>query len=353
MKVIELRSDTFTLPDEGMREAMARAEVGDDVFGEDPTVNRLQEMAAAITGKEAALFVPSGSMANLIGLLVHCERGEEFIVGDNAHIFVYEAASGAAVGGLQPYTIPNEDDGKLDLARVEAAIRPDDSHFPRTRLLCLESTHNRCWGSPLSLDYLRSARGLADRHGLLVHLDGARIFNAAAAEGAAVADFAALADSLSFCLSKGLGAPVGSLVCGTTDFVVEAHRLRKRLGGGMRQAGIIAAGGIYVLERNVERLAEDHELARRLADGLAKIAGLATEPERVRTNIVYFDLLDENLTPAELEARCAERGLLFLAEHGRRLRMVTHLGVEPGDVERALAILGDVLAESRERTSAS
>ena len=179
MRSIELRSDTFTLPDEAMREAMARAELGDDVFGEDPSVNRLQEMAAGITGKEAALFVPSGSMANLISLLVHCERGSEFLVGASAHIFVYEAASAAAVGGLQPHTLPNKDDGSIDLDLVEEAIRPDDSHFPRTRLLCLESTHNRCWGSPLSLDYLRAARELAGRHGLRLYLDGARIFNAA------------------------------------------------------------------------------------------------------------------------------------------------------------------------------
>ena len=341
---IDLRSDTFTLPDAAMREAMAGAELGDDVWGEDPTVNRLQERSAELTGTEAALFVPSGSMANLVSLLAHGERGDEYIVGGDAHIFVYEAGSGAAVGGMHPHTLPNNADGTIDLDLVEAAVRPADSHFARTRLLCLENTHNRCWGSPLSLDYLDAARALADAHALKLHLDGARIFNASVATGVAVADFAARADSLSFCLSKGLGAPVGSLVCGSRAFIDRCHRMRKQLGGGMRQAGVLAAAGLHALEHNVERLAGDHANARRLAEGVAGIAGLATEVERVRTNIVYLDITREGLGAEDLVARCAEKGLLFLGEKGRRLRMVTHLDLSRAEIEEALVVLGDVMA---------
>jgi threonine aldolase len=346
MRPIELRSDTFTLPDEAMREVMHRAPLGDDVWGEDPSINALQEMAAARVGKEAALFVPSGSMANLVSLMAQGERGDEYIVGGDAHVFVYEAGSPAVVGGLHPYTVPNNADGTMDLDLVEAAIRPADSHFARSRLLCLESTHNRCWGSPLSMDYIDEARALADRHELKLHLDGARIFNASVALGVPVADMAARADSLSFCLSKGLGAPVGSLVCGSREFIDRCHRLRKVLGGGMRQAGMLAAAGMYALEHNVERLVADHAKAKRLADGIAAIEGLGTEPERVRSNIVYLDLLREDLSVDDLVNRCAERGLLFLHETGRRLRMVTHMGVDAEQVEEGLGILAEAMALS-------
>ena len=345
MNTIELRSDTFTLPDEPMREAMAHAPLGDDVFGEDPTVNALQDRAAQLTGKEAALFVPSGSQANLISLLTHCQRGDEFIVGDSAHIFVYEAGSSAAVGGLHPHTLPNHPDGTLDLERIEAAIRPDDSHFPRTRLLCLENTHNRCWGSPIGLGYLDAVGALCEKRGLKRHLDGARIFNAARAQGMKVRDLAATADSLSFCLSKGLGAPVGSLICGCKEFIKRAHRLRKQLGGGMRQAGVLAAAGLYALDHRVERLADDHAMAKRLAEGIVAIEGLSTEPARVRTNIVYFDITRKGLTAEELVRRCKQRGLFFLGEKGRRLRMVTHFGLSMADMDRALALLAEAVAE--------
>ena len=345
MNTIELRSDTFTLPDEPMREAMAHAPLGDDVFGEDPTVNALQDRAAQLTGKEAALFVPSGSQANLISLLTHCQRGDEFIVGDSAHIFVYEAGSSAAVGGLHPHTLPNHPDGTLDLERIEAAIRPDDSHFPRTRLLCLENTHNRCWGSPIGLGYLDAVGALCEKRGLKLHLDGARIFNAAEAEGVKVRDLAATADSLSFCLSKGLGAPVGSLICGCKEFIKRAHRLRKQLGGGMRQAGVLAAAGLYALDHRVERLADDHAMAKRLAEGIVPIEGLSTEPARVRTNIVYFDITRKGLTAEELVRRCKQRGLFFLGEKGRRLRMVTHFGLSMADMDRALALIAEAVTE--------
>jgi len=341
---IELRSDTFTLPDAPMREAMAKAELGDDVWGEDPTARKLEARAASLTGKESALFVPSGSMANLVSLLAHCQRGDEFIVGDQAHVFYYEAGSSAAVGGLHPRTLPNNPDGKIDLERIEGAIRAEDDHFPRTRLVCLENTHNRCWGSPLGLGYLDAVGALCEKRELKLHLDGARLFNAALAEGVTVRDLSAAADSVTFCLSKGLGAPVGSMVCGDKTFIKRCHRMRKQLGGGMRQVGVLAAAGLYALDNRVERLAEDHAMAKRLAEGIAAIEGLTTEPARVRTNIVYLDITKPGLKADELVIRCRQRGLNFLGEQGRRLRMVTHFGLSMADIERALAILAEVMA---------
>lgn len=344
MSPIELRSDTFTLPSEAMREAIARADLGDDVFGEDPTVNRLQETAAGLMGKEAALFVPSGAMANLASLLSHCQRGDEILLGDRSHVFVYEAGSSAAVGGLHPHILPNAEDGTIAPETIEAAVRADNPHFPPTRLLVLENTHNRCWGSPLEPSYLDRVRDLTGRLALPVHVDGARIFNAAVALGVSPAELARGFASVSFCLSKGLGAPVGSLVCGSRDFIARAHRMRKQLGGGMRQAGVLAAAGLYALEHMVDRLAEDHAMARRLAEGIAGIDGLTTEPERVRTNILFLRVADGRLTPPELVAACAERGLRFLPERDGRMRMVTHYGLTMDDMDRALAILEEVMA---------
>jgi threonine aldolase len=344
MRTIELRSDTFTLPDQAMREAMATAEVGDDVFGEDPTVNRLQEVAADITGCQGALLVPSGSMANLISLLVHCARGEEFYLGDNSHIFCYEAGSSAAVGGLHPHILPNNEDGTIDPEKIIAAQRPRDSHFPVSRLLCLENTHNRCWGSPLSLEYLDRVRDLAADLGLTLHLDGARIFNAAAALDVDLKELTRGFDSISFCLSKGLTAPVGSLVCGSRDFISRAHRMRKLLGGGMRQAGILAAAGLHALEHRTEQPARDHVLARKLAAGIENIDGLTTRPELVRSNIVYFWPGEGGVRPQQLIEACAARGLLFLSEGNGRLRLVTHFDVDEGDIDTALDILATVTA---------
>jgi threonine aldolase len=326
-----------------MRDAMALAEVGDDVFGEDPSVNHLQEMAAERIGKEAALYVPSGAMANLVSLLTHCDRGDEIYLGDRSHIFIYEAGSSAAVGGLHPHPLPNNEDGTINLEAIEAAVRPDDSHFPRSRLLCLENTHNRCWGSPLSLDYMERVWELAGRIGLKVHLDGARIFNAALAEAVEPKELVRGCDSVSFCLSKGLGAPVGSLVCGSKDFIRKAHRIRKQLGGGMRQAGIIAAGGIYALENMLERLAEDHAMARRLAEGIDGIKGLETQVERVRTNIVFFHVVDERLTVAQFVERAAAKGVRFLPVQGRQLRMVTHYGLNMEDIDWAVQVLKEMM----------
>jgi len=343
LKVIDLRSDTVTLPTPAMREAMYRAEVGDDVFGEDPTVNRLQEMAAERMGKEAALFVASGTMGNLVSLLTHCGRGDEFIVGHLAHTFLYEAGGSAALGGIHPRPLLNRPDGTLDLADIEAAIRPENVHFPRSRLICLENTHNRCGGAVLTPEYTKAVCQLAHRYDLAVHLDGARIFNAAVALGVDVKELVKEVDSVSFCLSKGLSAPVGSVICGDEDFIYEARRNRKIVGGGMRQAGIIAAAGIVALEQMVDRLVEDHANARRLAEGLAEIPGLAINLERVQTNIVIFELASERLTPAEFVAKLGERGVKLLAIGGRRLRAVTHYGIEADDIEVALAVVQEVM----------
>jgi threonine aldolase len=346
MKTVELRSDTFTLPNDSMRAAIAEAELGDDVFGEDPSVNRLQEMAAEVTGKEAALFVPSGTMANLVALLSHCGRGDEIYLGNRSHIFLYEAGSSAAVGGIHPHPLPNDEDGTLNLGDIENAVRADNPHYPRSRLLCLENTHNMCWGSPLSLDYTRAALALAKDMGLKAHLDGARLFNAALAEGTTPEELADGFDSVSFCLSKGLGAPVGSLVCGTREFVQTALRRRKQLGGGMRQAGIIAAGGIYALENMVGRLAEDHAMARRLAEGISTVEGLEIPVERVKTNILFCDVVAEGITAADVAERSAAHGVLLLPTGDRRLRMVTHYGLTMADIDRALETLQAIMVES-------
>ncbi|UCG48979.1 MAG: low-specificity L-threonine aldolase, partial [Phycisphaerales bacterium] len=290
MEIIDLRSDTVTMPTRAMRDAIYGAELGDDVFGEDPTVNRLEQIAAERVGKESALLVASGTMGNLASILTHCGRGEEVILGDQSHTFVYEAGGVSALGGIHPHTVTNQADGTLRLGDMRAAIRGDNVHFPRTRLICLENTHNRCGGAVLTPDYTDAVSKVAKEQGLAVHLDGARVFNAAVALGVDVRDLTRGADSVSICLSKGLSAPVGSLVCGTREFIAEARRTRKVLGGGMRQAGIIAAAGIVALEQMVDRIAEDHENARRLAEGIAGISGLSIDASRVQTNIVYFEV---------------------------------------------------------------
>jgi threonine aldolase len=343
MQYIDLRSDTVTLPTPAMREAMASAELGDDVYGEDPTINRLEAMAAERVGKEAALFVASGTMGNLVSVLTHCGRGDEIIVGDYGHIFLYEAGSVSAVGGIHSRQVPNQPDATLDLAQIEAAIRPDNAHFPRTKLICLENTHNRCGGACLTPDYMRRVRALADKYNLKIHLDGARVFNAAVALDVDVRELTRDADSLSFCLSKGLSAPVGSLVCGPADFIHEAHRARKVLGGGMRQGGVIAAAGIVALEQMVDRLAEDHAHARRLAKGLADIPGITLDPSRVQTNLVYFDLEDVAPDAAEFCGSIAERGVKMGPTGPRRIRAVTHYGIEADHIEQALAVVAQVM----------
>ena len=343
MQPIDLRSDTVTLPTPAMRQAMANAEVGDDVLGEDPTVNRLEEIAAERVGKAAALFVVSGTMANLVSVLTHCGRGDEIIVGDRAHIFVYEAGGCSALGGIHSHQVPNQPDGTLDLTQVEAAIRSDNPHFPRTRLICLENTHNRCGGTCLGVEYMDRVRLLADRYRLQVHLDGARIFNAAVALGVDVRKLTRQADSVDFCLSKGLSAPVGSLVCGPADFIAEARRTRKIVGGGMRQAGVIAAAGIVALEQMVDRLAEDHANACRLAEGLAAIPGVLLNAADVHSNIVIFGLAEGVPDSAELCRRLAGQGVKMSPVTPRLVRAVMHYGIETADVDRALSITGKVL----------
>ena len=343
MKIVELRSDTMTRPTPSMRKAMAAAEVGDDVFGEDPTVNRLEELAAERLGKQAALFVPTGTMANLTSQLAHCGRGEEVILGSLCHSFIYEQGGTAAVGSINPRTIPNRPDGTIPLDEIEAAIRSDNIHFPRTRLIMLENTHNLCGGAPLDTAYLKAVGAIARRHALKLHVDGARIFNAAAALGVRADELATEADSVSFCLSKGLAAPVGSLVCGSREFVHAARRARKLLGGGMRQAGVIAAAGIVALNEMVDRLADDHANARRLAMGLADVSGLELDPGRYKTNIVYFDVVKPGLTAAELVAALQKEGVRMLAAGPRTIRAVTHYEVTAKDIDYALDVMAAVM----------
>jgi threonine aldolase len=342
-RMIDLRSDTVTKPTPSMRRAMAEAEVGDDVYGEDPTVNRLEAMSAEILGKEAAVFVSSGTMGNLISVLAHCGRGEEMILGDQAHIFLSEQGGSAALGGVHSRTIPNQPDGSLDLAQVEAAIRGDDAHFPVTRLLAVENTHNRCGGRALPVDYMDRAGELAHRYGLALHVDGARLWNAAVALDVSPARLIQAADSVSVCLSKGLAAPVGSVVAGDKEFIHKARRMRKVVGGGTRQAGVIAAAGIVAITEMVERLADDHANAKRLAEGLAQLAGIRVDPATIETDIVIFELDHPTLTPVQLSAALKERGVLINPSGGSRLRAVTNYQVSAEDIERTLTVFADVI----------
>jgi threonine aldolase len=332
MKRIDLRSDTVTKPSQAMRAAMAAAEVGDDVFGDDPTVNRLQAELAKLTGMEAALFVPSGTQSNLCALLSHCARGDEYIVGMTAHTYKYEGGGAAIFGGIVPQPLDNEPDGTLDLGKVAAAIKPDDHHFAQTRLLCLEDTFH---GRVLPLDYLKRAAELTQARGLRLHLDGARAWNAAVKQGVPLRDITRYFDSVSLCLSKGLGAPAGSVLCGSRAFIDQAHRWRKVAGGGMRQAGVLAAAGLHALEHNVTRLAEDHANAAALAAGLAELAGLKVEAPQ--TNMVFVKLPAEH--SAELTRFLASRGIAVLP--GTTLRLVTHLDVSAGDVQLVIGAFRD------------
>lgn len=343
MRIVDLRSDTLTQPTAAMRRAMAEARVGDDVFGEDPTVNHLQELAAERLGKEAGLFVASGTMGNLVSLLAHCGRGDEIVLGSQAHTFRAEQGGSAALAGIHPWTIPNQPDGKLDLEDIKFAIRGDDIHFPRTRLIILENTHNGCSGYPLDADYMKAASEIARHHKLKIHVDGARFFNAAVALGVAPKDLAAEADSVSFCLSKGLAAPVGSVICGNRDFIDEARRARKVLGGGMRQAGVLAAAGIVSLNEMVERLAEDHANAKQLAVGLAQMPGLIVDPDRIHTNIIYFEVKREDMTPQEFVQRIDAAGVRMLPLGPQRIRAVTHYHITSEDIAQALGVISKVM----------
>ncbi|WP_129628504.1 low-specificity L-threonine aldolase [Candidatus Oscillochloris fontis] len=341
---IDLRSDTVTLPSPAMREAMARAEVGDDVYGEDPTINRLEEMAAALLDKEAAVLVPSGTMGNLSTLLAHCGRGDRVIMGDQCHIYWYEAGGASALGGMAYHPLATATDGTLDLDQLRDVVcLGDDQHEAPASLICLENTHNRCGGVVLPLSYLAEVHALAQDAMLPVHLDGARIFNAAIALGVHVREITRHVDSVQICLSKGLAAPVGSLVLGTERFIARVRRMRKMLGGGMRQAGVIAAAGIVALDQMVDRLAEDHANARMLALGLAKVPGLRIDLERVQTNLVRFELDVTDLRVEEFLGRLRQRGVLMGGMGGRTVRAVTHYGVSAEDVAHVLDVVREVV----------
>jgi len=338
MKEIDLRSDTVTRPSAAMRAAMAAADVGDDVYGEDPSVNRLEALAAQMLGKEAALFVPTGTQSNLLGVMSHCERGDEYIVGQQAHTYKYEGGGAAVLGSIQPQPLDFEADGTLDLDAVAGAIKPDDTHFARTRLLCLENTQG---GKVLPLDYLRRAHDFARRRGLGLHLDGARLFNAVVKQRVEVRDIASLFDTVSICLSKGLGAPVGSVLCGSAAHIAKARRWRKVLGGGMRQAGVLAAAGIHALQHNVERLAQDHDNARLLAELLAEVEGVGVDPETVQTNMVFASVDPERAEP--LRQYLKQRNMLIGA--GSRIRLVTHLDVSAEDIKALAVSIAQFLTE--------
>lgn len=329
MRYIDLRSDTVTQPTDAMRQAMLHAEVGDDVYGEDPGVNALEAFGARLLGKQAALFVPSGTMSNLLAVMSHCQRGEGAILGNAAHIYRYEAQGSAVLGSVALQPLPMQRDGTLAFDDIKAALAPDDAHFVQTRLICLENTHN---GKVLPLSYLQEMGAFVAERGLKLHLDGARLFNAAVASETPVEVIAAPFDSISICLSKGLGAPVGSLLVGSHDFIARARRLRKMLGGGMRQAGILAQAGLFALEQHVTRLADDHRRAKRLAEGLAALPGIELDLSLVQSNMVFLRLREGESAP--LLAFMKERGILF-SGYGE-LRLVTHLQINDDDIEEVI-----------------
>lgn len=342
---VDLRSDTVTRPSPGMRKAIAEAVVGDDVFSDDPTVNRLEALAAERIGKEASIFVPSGTMGNEIAILCHTRRGDEAIVELDSHIYNYESAGPAVLAGVQLAPVKTER-GMFSAEDIEHAIRPDDEHEPVTRLVCLENTHNRKGGVVHSVESMKAITGPATDRGLKTHLDGARIFNAATRAGIDASEFCGLCDSVMFCLSKGLGAPIGSILAGDAEFIKQARRYRKLLGGGMRQVGIIAAAGIYALEHNIERLPEDHRRARRIAESLAGMPGTRVDLESVQTNIVVFDVADTGLTVDQCANELEKLGVLVIPFGRTTIRAVTHLDIDDEDVDRAISAFDRVIAQN-------
>lgn len=348
--LVDLRSDTVTKPTAGMRQAIAQAEVGDDVYGEDPTVLRLEAKIATMLGMEAALFVPSGSMANMIAVRVHTEPSDEVILEAHGHSYAYEAGGMAGISGVQAKPLPTED-GLLLPAQIEAAINPRNAHFARTRLVILENTSNRGGGTIYTPEHVAQIRALTEAHGLTLHMDGARLWNAHVATGRPLAEFTRALDSVSVCLSKGLGCPVGSLLAGPRPFIERAHRFRKMLGGGMRQAGVLAAAGLYALEHHLLRLAEDHARLRRLAKGLAALPGLQVEPERYPTNIAFVDLGPSLPSAPVFSQALKRRGVLANPTGPRRLRVLTHLDLDDAAVDRALEAFADTLASPPESVS--
>ena len=343
-EVIDLRSDTVTLPTEEMLEAIRHAELGDDVFREDPTVNRLEEMAAEKMGKEAALLVTSGTQANLVSLMSNTRRGELVILEAEAHMYWYEVGGISAIAGLLPWPLKSQF-GALDPKDVEVAIRPRNIHFPEPTLICVENTHNRHGGTIITPDQIKAISEVAKAHGLRLYMDGARIFNAAVALKVDVKEFTRHVDNLMFCLSKGLSCPVGSVVVGTREFIDKARKVRKVLGGGMRQAGIIAASGIIALEKMIDRLEEDHRNARRLAEGIAKIEGIVVDMERVQTNMVLFDISGLGVADELFLLKLKENGVLALTNAKNKVRMVTHRGIEKEHIEKAVVAVENVADE--------
>jgi threonine aldolase len=348
MKVIDLRSDTFTQPTQAMREAMANAEVGDDVFEEDPTLKKLEILAAKKTGKESALFVPSGTMGNLISVLSHCQRGDEVILGDRSHIFLHEVGGISALGGVHPRTIPNNKDGTLPLSLVEQSIRHEDIHSPTTRLICLENTHNFCQGSPISPEYMGRLGDLAEKYMLKIHLDGARLFNAAVALDIDVEVLTKRVDSVMFCLSKGLSAPVGSIVCGEQDFIQKARKFRKMVGGGMRQAGHLAAAGLVALKSQAKRLKDDHLHTKYLAAQLASFESIELDQTNIKTNIIFFKLnhprINDDLFLSTLEAKSIK---ILMTDPGI-FRAVLHREISREHVEVVAKTIHSILTGERE-----
>ena len=345
MPLIDMRSDTVTKPTPSMRKAIASAEVGDDVYGDDPTINQLEKMAARRMGKESALFVTSGTMGNLVATMTHCQRGDEIIVGKQSHVFYDEVGGSAALAGVMMNTLTNQVDGTLKLEEIVEVIREDNIHFPPTRLIILENTHSDCGGIPLTASYTREVSQIAREHGLRLHIDGARIFNAAVALGVQASELAEPADSITFCLSKGLCAPVGSLLCGSAEFIGRARKIRKMLGGGMRQAGILAAAGIVALEENVERLAEDHRRMKLLAAGLKTIPGLKLIEDPPATNILHLAISTEfHLEAKSVVQRLQQHGLLSNAVGPRLIRLVTHYWIQDSDIEDTVQIFKEVLS---------
>jgi threonine aldolase len=341
MRVVDLRSDTVTLPTEEMLEAIRTTKLGDDVYGEDPTVNRLEELAAERMGKEAALLTTSGTQANLVSVMGQTKRGDEVILEANAHLYYYEVGAFSALGGLVPRLVRGHM-GVMAPEDIEEALRPPNIHFPPTSLICIENTHNRAGGAMWSPPQMNAVFGLAKSHGLSVHMDGARIFNAAVAQNLDVREFTRYVDTLMFCLSKGLSAPIGSLAVGDREFIDRARRFRKMLGGGMRQAGVIAAPGIIAIEKMVDRLKDDHANAKLLARGLAKIEGISLDPTNVQTNIVLYDVSGLGVVAKEWVAKMGEFGVKAGAQEGGRVRMVTHRGVEKEDIEYTLSTADNV-----------
>ena len=341
-KYIDLRSDTVTQPSQFMLDELVKAPLGDDVFIEDPTVNKLEENAAQLLGTEKALLVPSGTMGNLIAILVHCPRGTEVILGDCSHTFIYEAGGISAFGGIHSHQLKNELDGTMKIESIESAIRQDNVHFPRTSLISLENTQNMCFGSPITSTYMSNVMNLAKKHNLKIHTDGARIFNASTALNIDVRELVQYTDSITFCLSKGLSAPVGSVLCGSEEFIHEARRIRKALGGGMRQAGIIAASGLVALDQSIEQLKIDHSNAQYLAEEINKINYLNIEIDRIKTNILYFSINHESINGSQFVDMMYDKGIKFFEVSKNKFRLVTHSGINHDDVQYVIKMFNEL-----------